>query len=291
MGKIKNSRPLRAGKLLVVNFYKHNVAKNAAALAYFLLFALFPILIFVSNLLGMLDLNIYAVTNSLSRLLPMGVVEIIESFLDHVSNASSGVLLWFSLVFSIWFPLRAVMGLMDDVRRAYGLVRPKRPILYIIWQVICTVVFLVAIALTLVLSVMGENVLGYLFGILSDNVPDIPESLIGAWHYLRFLLMGLFALSAIGMLYSVALEGKVPLRQLFPGMIIAMVSWIVVSIGFSFYAENFANYSLIYGALGAVIVLLVWLYLTAMILILGGEVNAALYHTRKGVEPVLEQGE
>jgi len=83
-------------------------------------------------------------------------------------------------------------------------------------------------------------------------------------------------LFSIGSLYSFALDKRPPVKKILPGIFGALLSWMVVSVGFSFYAENFANYSIIYGTLGAVMVLLVWLYMTALVLILGAELNAAI---------------
>lgn len=263
-------------RLVFVNFFNHNVGKNAAALAYYLLFALFPMLIFVTNLLGLLDLNVYSIIQSLSDILPKDVVAIVETYLDYISHTSSHTLMWFAFILSIWFPLRAVQGLMDDVRRAYGLGLPERPALYLGKQLIYTVVFLVVMVLTLLLSVLGENVLSFVGSLFPEDSFPISDYLLELWQYLRFLLAALLMLTAIGALYSLASERKPSVKSIMPGILFALVSWLVVSIGFSFYVENFANYSFVYGALGTVIVLLVWLNLTAVILILGAEINAAL---------------
>ena len=262
--------------LLVTNFFEHNVGKNAAALAYYLLFALFPLLIFISNLLGLMDLNVNAVTQALQRILPKDIVGLIEAYLEHISNTSSHTLLWFALVFSIWFPMRAAKGLMDDVRLAYHLGKPKHPITYTLRQLIYTVVLLLVIGLTLLLSTMGEHVLEYLHNLLPKGTLRISDYLLNIWQYFRFLPAGILMLVAVGTLYAAALDKRQPVKSILPGIIAALLAWMVVSVGFSFYVENFANYSVIYGTLGAVIVLLMWLYMTAVILILGAELNAAL---------------
>ena len=88
-------------------------------------------------------------------------------------------------------------------------------------------------------------------------------------------------LAAVGTLYAAALDKRQPVKALLPGIMAALLAWMVVSVGFSFYVENFANYSVIYGTLGAVIVLMMWLYMTAVILILGAELNAALLTVRR----------
>lgn len=95
-------------------------------------------------------------------------------------------------------------------------------------------------------------------------------------QYLRFALLATIMFAVVGLLYAVAQDRKNRVRTIMPGVVLAMVAWLVVSIGFSAYVENVADYSVIYGTLGAVIVLLVWLYLTSFVLILGAEFNAAL---------------
>ena len=262
--------------LLIRNYGQHNVGKNAAALAYYLLFAIFPLLIFASNLLGLLELDVFSITQTLNSFLPKDVVGLIESYLDYISHASGHFLLWFSLVFSIWFPMRAVKGLMDDVRLAHHLSKPPNSLKYRLLQLIYTVVFLVVIILTLALSTLGEHVLGYIGRLLPENTPRISGFIPDFWQYLRFIPMALLMFAALGALYALSMDRRPPIRQIMPGIIAALISWMVISIGFSFYVENFAHYSLIYGTMGAMIVLLMWLYMTALVLILGAEFNAAL---------------
>ena len=262
--------------LLIRNYSQHNVGKNAAALAYYLLFAIFPLLIFASNLLGLLKLDMFSITQTLSNFLPKDIVGLIESYLDYISHTSGHLLLWFSLVFSIWFPMRAVKGLMDDVRLAHHLSKPPNSLKYRLRQLIYTVVFLVVIILTLALSTLGEHVLGYIGRLLPENTPRISGFIPDFWQYLRFIPMALLMFAALGALYALSMDKRPPIKQILPGIIAALISWMIVSIGFSFYVENFAHYSLIYGTMGAMIVLLMWLYMTALVLILGAEFNAAL---------------
>ena len=252
------------------------MGKNAAALAYYLLFALFPLLIFISNLLGLLNLDITSIIQVLQRILPSDIVGLAESYLEHVSHTSSQVLLWFALIFSIWFPMRAAKGLMDDVRLAYHLDKPANPITYTFRQLVYTIVLLLVIGLTLLFSVFGKQVLGYINYLIPENTMRISAYFIEIWQYLRFVPVALLMYAALGTLYAASLDKRQAIKDILPGIIAALTSWMIVSIGFSFYVENFANYSVIYGTLGAVIVLLMWLYITAVILILGAELNAAI---------------
>ena len=259
------------------NIIEHDVPKSAAALTYYLLFALFPLLIFISNLLGLLDLNVASITAALLPIMPDDVVHLLGSYLDHITDDSSEVLFWFSFVFTVWFPMRAVKGLMDDVRLAYGLGKPAKPVIYTIRQLVFTVVFLAFIAVLFLLAILGRRFLTTVTAWLGiDRVLQISPILLDLWQYLRFALLAAIMFAVVGTLYAVAQDRKQGVQTIMPGVLLAMISWLAVSIGFSVYVEDFANYSVIYGALGAVIVLLIWLYLTSFILILGAEFNAAL---------------
>ena len=276
-------------KKLFTSIYEHNVGKNAAALAYYLLFALFPLLIFASNFLGLMKLNTSELILNFNRILPSEAVGVLSNYLDYISENSSRSLMLFALIFSIWFPLRAVQGLTDDVRRAYGLGKPKRIVIYSIKQIVYTVLFLVVIVLTILLSILGENVINFIRGLLPESALSITDNQINLWQYLRFIPIALLMITAIGALYSLSLDSRQKVKSILPGIASAVVLWLILSIGFSFYVENFSSYSLIYGTLGAVMVLIVWLYLTAFVLIFGAELNAAVYKTQKEMELSGEQ--
>lgn len=281
-GWIQKSRPLRALDMLAHNLMEHNVPRNAAALAYYLLFAIFPLLIFISNLLGMLKLDVPQITRVLTAVLPADILNLLTAYLNYVSHTSSHTLMWFSLVFSVWFPMRAARGLMDDVRRAHQLARPGHPILYLAKQLLFTLVLLVVIVLTLLLSTISPRLLDYLLNRSSLLKRLNMDVLLALWHYLRFAVAGLVMLSMLAALYILPHDRRPRIRSILPGVLLAIVAWLAVSVGYSYYVDHFSNYSVIYGALGAMMALLVWLYMSAFILILGAEVNAVLLSLRRG---------
>ena len=262
---------------IIGRYFLHDVGRQGAALAYYLLFMLFPFLIFVSSLLGLLELDISGIMVSLGPLLPQGVLDVVESYLTYVSETSSAAMLWFGLVFSIYFPMRAADCLMQAVRRAYRLSQPKNQILYMAKVLLYTVFLLVTIALTLAMATVGRAALEFV-----SRFVVVPEAFIDLWSDLRFLALGGVMFAAVGLLYAAAQDSRQPVRNIVPGVLVALIGWMVVSAAFAFYVENFANYSVIYGTLGTVIVLMMWLNLTAVALIMGAEVNGTLLAMREG---------
>ncbi|MCI8419083.1 MAG: YihY/virulence factor BrkB family protein [Oscillospiraceae bacterium] len=271
------SRPGQFASHLLRRYFGHDVARQAAALAYYLLFTIFPFLIFLSSLLGLLDLNISSITRYLDSLLPASVLDILEAYLRYVGQTSSTAMLWFGLVFSIYFPMRAADCLMQAVRRAYRLPQPRSQVLYTAKVLLYTVFLLVTIASTLALATMGRAALRFV-----NRFVVVPEGFIELWGDLRFLVLGGVMFAAVGLLYAAAQDSRQSAWSVVPGAVAALIGWMVVSAAFSFYVENFANYSVIYGTLGTVIVLMMWLNLTAVVLIMGAEVNGVLIALRRG---------
>ncbi len=257
--------------VLVERYFDHNVSQQGAALAYYLLFTLFPLLVFVSSLVGQLRLDITLITDTLSPILPSDVLALTEDYLRYVSEHTSVSTLWFSAIFSVWFPMRAAFCLMHAVRRAYGLGDPKNPLGHAFKVLFLTVLLLFCLILTFLLITLGDRLMGALGNLLS-----LPENFARVWSMLRFAALGMISFGALSVLYAAAQDKPRRKRAIIPGAALATLAWILLSFGYSVYTENFSNYSAIYGALSTIIVLMIWLYLTALTLILGAELNYTL---------------
>ena len=275
----ENHRGGRAGRLVkqvLRRYYNHDVPRDSAALTYYLLFAVFPLLVFVSVLLGALQLNVESITAFISRFAPPAVVSIIRAYLQYISGNANRNLLWFSLVFSIWFPMRATSCLMHSVRKAYGYGPPSSMWHGILRTLIFAVFLIISITLTALLTVVGRRVLEFVSTLIT-----IPAEFIDIWSYLRFILMGVIMAVMLWLLYMLALGEKIPASQVWPGVLVSLVGWLAVSMAFSYYVENFAHYAELYGSIATIVVSLLWLYWSGMVLILGAELNGALMSRRR----------
>ena len=265
---------------MIRRYYLHDVARDSAALTYYLLFAIFPLLIFVSTLLGVLELDIASITAVLTPILPSDVVDIIRTYLEYVAANQSRQLLWFSLIFSIWFPMRSTGCLMHSLRKAFGRSAPEnilrgqlRTLLFTIWMIF-------VIGLTLALVVVGRRALYFLSGFL-----PLSETFISVWGYLRFIILGLVMAISLGILYQLALGQRRPLREVLPGVGSSLAAWLLLSMAFSYYVENVARYAQLYGSIATIVVVLLWLYMSGQVLILGAELSASLIHRKKHAAP------
>ena len=265
---------------MIRRYYVHDVARDSAALTYYLLFAIFPLLIFVSTLLGVLELDIASITAVLAPILPSDVVDIIRTYLEYVAANQSRQLLWFSLVFSIWFPMRSTGCLMHSLRKAFGRSAPENILLGQLRTLLFTIWMIFVIGLTLALVVVGHRALYFLSGFL-----PLSETFISVWGYLRFIILGLVMAISLGILYQLALGQRRPLREVLPGVGSSLAAWLLLSMAFSYYVENMARYAQLYGSIATIVVVLLWLYMSGQVLILGAELSASLIHRKKHAAP------
>ena len=189
----KRGKPLAFIRDLIDRYYAHDVARDGAALTYYLLFAIVPLLVFVSTLVGLMDLDIEETLTAMSRILPEQVLGIVGSYLEYVSTSPSRQLLVFSLIFSVWFPLRATSCLMHSVRKAYGVPQPPSMIGGTLRNLIFTLWLIVTIAASIVLTTVGRRALQFVSGLI-----HIPDQFINVWETLRFAVLGVIMLLVLG---------------------------------------------------------------------------------------------
>ena len=273
---LERHRFARGAALLMRRYFDDHVARDSAALTYYLLFALFPLLIFLNNLVGLLSFDFEGLLAELSAVIPRDVVDLLGQYLGYISRVSSRTLLWFSLVFTIYFPYRAVNALFMSVRKAYGAGVPAQFLRYQLRALLYTVLFIVAIPLSILASTIGHRVLDFVadYIYLSDHVIDL-------WSWLRFVILGAVLFAMIALLYVLALDAHSVKRGILPGVFASLIAWVALSMLFSLYVERAARYSVIYGSIGTIIVLLLWLYLSATMLIMGAEFYSVLLDTKQ----------
>lgn len=271
------TKPVFRGPYLLVRRYLHHrIGVQSAALAFYLLFMVFPFLIFISALLGLLHLDVAAILHSLRELLPREVVDLMEMYLTYVGANPSPRLLLFGLIFSIYFPMRATNTLMRAVRTAYHLGPPQNAMRHIWKTLLYTVMLISAIALTLTLMTVGDRLLTY--AVANFRLPAFAAVL---WVRLRFPAIAIVGYFALFFLYALAQDNRQPWRNLWPGTLAALAAWVSLSWLYALYVDHIAQYSALYGSIGAIIVLLIWLNMSAAVLILGAELNGILISLRK----------
>lgn len=255
----------------IVKVKKDDVFALAAQLAYYLILSFFPFLMFLMTLIGYSNLDSMEVIDGLRTLLPSNVFELTSATIVEVVENQYAGLLGVSIVLAVWAASSAFRAVIKGINKAYN-VRENRSFIKIaITAMISTIALAFIIIITLAMLVFG-NLIGDL---LKVYLPfDILINKL--WDMLRYAVVVIAMIFIFATMYRYAPATRISWRSVFPGAVVTTVGWIVASIGFSFYVNNFNNYSRLYGGLGAVFVLMTWLYITSVIFILGGEINSVI---------------
>lgn len=267
-------RRLRPAMRLFTRCTKDEVTTRAAALAYYLVFSIFPLLILFSLIIGSLHIDTATMDILLARVLPKDMIDMLKGYLDYVTRTFDMKLLMFALVFSIYFPWRFIRSLMDGIRISYRQESEESFIRRTLKQILCTLLIPLTLAASLILIILGHNVITFLVSLLPPQTFRLSDFLLTLWQYGRFLIAAAIMSIALIILYRCSIPTRVPFKTLLPGIVFSIIAWVISSIAFSFYVENFGDYSVIYGTLGAFVILLLWLYLTGLIFLAGSEINA-----------------
>jgi membrane protein len=247
----------------------------AAQLAYYFFLALFPSVLFLLALASFLPLTnfIDEMVRALRPIAPAEVLSFLEEQLRRVSNADSGGILTIGLLGAIWSSSAAVVAIIGSLNRAYD-IEEGRPW----WKVRLTAIGLtVSLALLILipfsLIVAGPTVAEHLASSLG-----LGAAFECTWKILQWPLAFFLVSTAVGLVYYFAPDAEQDWVWITPGAIVGTLLWVVVSLAFKFYVANFADYNATYGAVGGVIVLLLWFYISGLAILVGAEMNAEIEH-------------
>ena len=255
----------------IVKIKNDDIFALAAQLAYYLILSFFPFLIFLLTLIGFSNLDSMEVLGALRAMLPTSAFELIYNVIIEVIEKQNTGLLGASLLLVVWSASSAFRAVIKGINKAYGLNENRSFIKRAFIAIICTFSLAFVILLTLILLVFG----GLIGNLIASYLPH-PIIVYRIWNFLRYILVIFMMILIFASIYRYTPSKRLKWKEVFPGAIACTVGWLVVSLGFSFYINNFSNYSKIYGGLGAVIILITWLYLTSIILITGGEINSII---------------
>ena len=273
------------GKEIFKRFNNVDVLGLSAQLAYFFLLSLFPFLVFLVTLLGYLPIESDAVLDFLNTYLPAEVSSMLESNLENLLTKQSGGLLSISIIGAIWSASKGVNALTKAFNAAYRVEEDRSFVISRLISIGLTIALVITIAIALLLPIFGKSIGEFLFSFV-----NLSDGFVQVWNALRWTLSSVILFIVLYVLYTLAPNKKIKLREAFWGVIFATFSWQIVSLGFSYYVSTLGNFSATYGSLGTVIVLMLWFYLTGIVIMLGGIINAVLIkrHNEESSEEIVE---
>jgi membrane protein len=286
---------IEVGQRSIQSFIGHSMPTYASALAYQGLFALFPFVIFVGLLVvvfqvdGFFDRLIEQARSHPPQQLPGSLEPVLEQARSSLPEeafapvaerlvrqgqevAESKLLRFGIIFFAIWSASGVAWTLFEALNVVHEVeeTRPlwKRFSLSVVFAPALGVMVIVGAGLLLIGPQLAESLAGRV---------DLDEAFVALWWWLRIPVALFLLMLAVSVIYYFVPNTNRSFRFVVPGAVVAVIVWALALLGFSFYLSNFANYGAVYGSLAAAVALLVYLYLSAAALLLGAEVNEAVY--------------
>ncbi|HEX6292050.1 MAG TPA: YihY/virulence factor BrkB family protein [Herpetosiphonaceae bacterium] len=257
----------------VRDFLADNMLTYAAALAYHVLFAIFPFIIFLVALLGFLNLSDFFdwLLEQAQYVVPEQAMDSVSRVIAELRREDSGQILSFGIILALWSASVGVRSTMHALNMAYD-VDESRPA----WKLYpLSIIYTIGLAAMLILAIglmmVGPRLMTWLAALIGFDYVVVMF-----WTWLRWPVAVYLLMLATAIVYYVAPNVEQPFRLITPGSVLSVIIWIVASLGFGYYVRNFVDYSVTYGSFGAVIVLLLYFYISAAVLLFGAEVNAVI---------------
>ena len=262
------------------------IVVSSIVIAYYILFSIFPIIIIVGNILPLFHINTAPIAEYLRLVFPDQVSEFIMPIINSLLKSNSTGYISFGIIFAIWSFSSLVNAIRIGMNRIYGVHQAelKQKLLIVVWTrsitVILTTLMIIVFTAVALVFIFGQQVLEFLKPIFSFSVGEIQRIL----NY-RYPVVFIIMMIAVFYLNYVLPNIKLKKRVIWPGALTTVFGWFVLYYLFSFYLHNFHISWENYGIVGTFIMFMLWLNLTALLLLFGTCINAAIVQMRVGKIP------
>lgn len=262
---------------LKTEIIKDEVLNGAATLAFFWMLALFPAMIFLLSLVPFLPIENphQSILDFIGGFLPQQSAEMFSGIIAEVTEHQSSGLLSFSVIATLWAASSGMVAIMEQLNKTDGVTEGRTFVRERFTAFVMTIVFGIIIIGAFLLIVLG----GYLQSYLTEML-GYENILVLFFQVFSWVVMIGLLLSGFSWIYYYGPNLKKEFRIITPGGVIGVLLLIAASLGFQIYVNYFGNYAATYGSLGAAIILMLWLYITGLVILLGAEINGLLaqYH-------------
>ncbi|UXR31279.1 YihY/virulence factor BrkB family protein [Staphylococcus simulans] len=277
----RNNKPAKYTKdsnffsFLIYRIGKDDATGLAAQLSYYFMLSLFPMLLFLLSLLPLFQIDRNKIVGMIAKNAPASTADLLTGIIEDIMKNASGGILSVGLILALWSASNGMTALMNAFNVAYDVEDGRNPIVLKLISVLFTVIMGAVFIAALILPVFGQQIGHLLFGPLG-----LDSQVKWVFSILRFLLPFIVIFLLFSTLYALAPNIKIKFKSVLPGALFASIVWILGTAAFGFYVSNFSNYSKTYGSIGGIIVLMLWLYITGFIIIVGAEINAIINQRR-----------
>jgi membrane protein len=251
------------------------ITDSAAQLSFYFLFSLFPFLVFLVTLTAYLPMRgvIDGVIERVAYVMPASALELLRGHLEALVGETRPKLLTGGFLITLWTASRGVDALRKALNLAYD-VPESRPF----WKTQGIALVMTACSTALILTAFSMFALGGRVGELLAERLEVSTQFHMLWAWLRWPFTMLVVMLAAAVNYYVLPDVKQQFKFITPGSVVGALLWLFSTYAFTQYVEHFGRYNVTYGSIGGVVVLLLWLYLSGLVLIIGGEINSVIEH-------------
>jgi membrane protein len=267
-------------KRSIQGFLDDDMTTYAAALAYQVLFSIFPFIIFLVSLLGFLHMPEFFswLQQQAQAVVPGQAMDQVNQVIEQLQQPQSG-LLSIGAVMALWVASAAVRSLMNSLNVAYD-VKETRPA----WKLYpLSILYTIGIAAMLIISaamlLLGPQAMDWV-----ARQVGLEQVFVTLWAWLRWPVSFLLLTLVMAIIYWAGPNVRQKFRFITPGAFLSVLVWIAASLGFGYYVSNFADYGAMYGSIGAIVILLLYFYISAAVLLLGAEINTVIERHAEGRE-------
>jgi membrane protein len=279
---LRGLSPVFILKETVKEFVADDMTTYASALAYQVLFSLFPFLIFLITLLGFIDRADFFdwVRTQMQFLLPADTMKTVDQVITQLRQPQH-TLLSMGVIVALWSASSAVRATMNALNVAYD-VQEGRPA----WKLYpLSIFYTIGVAAMLIVAALlltiGPEAVAWL-----TRMVGLDRVFVALWAWLRWPAAVFLLTLALAMVYYVAPDAEQEFRFITPGATLAVIVWIAASVAFKYYVGHFADYNATYGSIGTIVVLLLFFFISAAIMLFGAELNAVIeHHVPEGKDP------
>lgn len=275
LNKLSNNKAIIFLDQLLYRIDEDGVLAIGAQLTYFLILSVFPFIIVFLNIISYTPLVREDVLLNITQYLPLEVQNLINDFAIEIIKTSSQELLSLAAIFGIWTASSGISAVMRALNKAYDSVESRPFYKSKLLSIFFTIILLFSLTLVFLTLVFGELLGNRLFSYFG-----LADIFLALWSVLRILIPIIYMVLTFTAFYRYAPYtqniDKIKLRDSIPGALFTTIGWLISSTIFSYYVNNFGRYTITYGSIGGIIILLVWLYLSSIIIVLGGEINATI---------------
>ena len=263
------------GRRLWNESQKDELLGRAAQLSYYALLALFPALIFLTALMGLFSVQSFMpeLMSYLRNVLPADALSMVQRFLTQVAEGSGANILSLGALGALWASSSGVTAIMDALNVVFGVKEDRRPF----WRVRLTAIVLTTGLAGFVIMSLALVLYGPTIGRWIADLMGFDVVFTWIWNVLQWPIIATLMLIVVAAIYHICPDRRHKRwRWVTPGSVFAVLMWLLVSLGFKAYVDNFGDYNKVYGSIAGVIVLMLWFYWSGMVLLLGGEINAEI---------------